>query len=139
MGSTPHPERGPGTGNATGGFLLETRDAWNLPLASLVFPSVTSSSGIDRRAAGRFVGRSQHFSALPIARQVRHLRAALSINKSELARILRVSRPTVYDWLDGGEPNAGNVSRIRTLLQFLSEARVSASKPALPPLRAVSA
>ena len=71
-------------------------------------------------------------STLPVARQVRELQAALSVNKSEVARILRVSRPTVYDWLDGGEPNAGNRARIRTLLRLVSEARVSANDPVLP-------
>ena len=75
---------------------------------------------------------SQRISTLPIARQVRELQAALSINKSELARILQVSRPTVYDWLDGGEPNAGNVSRIRTLVRLVSECRVSANNPLVP-------
>ncbi len=37
----------------------------------------------------------------PIAEQVRELLAALSLNKSQLARILRVTRPTIYEWLQG--------------------------------------
>ena len=69
---------------------------------------------------------------LPIARQVRELQAALSVNKSELARILRVSRPTVYDWLEGGEPNADNRLRIGTLVGLVSECRVSANNPLVP-------
>ena len=76
--------------------------------------------------------QTQPISTLPIERQVRELQAAMSINKSELARILRVSRPTVYDWLDGGEPNADNRSRIRTLLRLVSESRVSANDPLFP-------
>ena len=71
-------------------------------------------------------------STLPIARQVRELQAALSVNKSELARVLRVSRPTLYDWLDGGKPNADNRFRIRTLLRLVSESRVSANDPLFP-------
>ena len=71
-------------------------------------------------------------ATVPITRQVRELQAALSVNKSELARILRVSRPTVYDWLDDGQPNADNLSRIRTLLRLLSGSRVSASNPLFP-------
>ena len=116
-------------GDASGGFFLDTLDEWNPNLAFLVFPRITSSSRIDRRDIGRFVLRPQHISTLPIARQVRELHAALSINKSELARILRVSRPTVYDWLDGGDPNADNVLRIRTLLRLVSASRVSANNP----------
>ena len=119
-------------GDASGGFFLKSLDEWNPRLAFLVFPRITSSSRIDRRDIGRFVLQPQHISTLPIARQVRELQAALSINKSELARILRVSRPTVYDWLDGGEPNADNRLRIRTLVGLVAEARVSANKPLFP-------
>ena len=53
-------------------------------------------------------------------RQIRELQAALSVTESELARVLRVSRPTVYDWLDGCEPTADNRARIQTLLQLVS-------------------
>ena len=95
-----------GYGDASGGFFLESRDEWNPRLAFLVFPRIASSSRIDRCEIGRFGVDTRPFSTLPIARQVRGVQAALSVNKSELARILRVSRPTVYDWLDGGEPNA---------------------------------
>ena len=80
----------------------------------------------------RFAARSHHISTLPVADQVRELQTALSVNKSELARILRVSRPTVYDWLDDGQPNADNVSRIRTLLRLLWESRVTPANPLFP-------
>ena len=63
---------------------------------------------------------------------MRELQTALSVNKSELARILRVSRPTVYDWLDDGQPNPGNVSRIRTLRRMLRESRVTPANPLFP-------
>ena len=117
--------------NASGGFILETSDAWKWFAASRIFPRITSSSRIDRRQV-RFVVHVQNIFTLPVARQVRELQAALSVNKSELARILRVTRPTVYDWLDGGEPNTDNVARIRALLQLFSEARISASDPLFP-------
>ena len=119
-------------GDASGGFFLKSLDEWNPRLAFLVFPRITSSSRIDRCDIGRFELGSEPIATLPIARQVRELQAALSVNKSELARILRVSRPTVYDWLDGGEPNADNRSRIRTLVGLVAEARVSANKPLFP-------
>ena len=116
-------------GDASGGFILETRDAWNPALASLVFPRITSSSRIDRRYVVQFVVNWSDASTLPVARQVRELQAALSLNKSELARVLRVTRPTVYDWLDGGEPNADNVARIGQLLRLVAQARVSSRNP----------
>ena len=119
-------------GDASGGFFLKSLDEWNPRLAFLVFPRITSSSRIDRCEIGRFELQAQPIATLPIARQVRELQAALSINKSELARILRVSRPTVYDWLGGGEPKADNRARIRTLLRLLSASRVSANNPLFP-------
>ena len=118
--------------DASGGFFLKSLDEWNSRLAFLVFPRVTSSSRIDRWEIGRFGVDSQPIGTLPIARQVRELQAALSVNKSELARILRVSRPTVYDWLEGGEPNADNRLRIRTLVGLVAGSRVSGNKPLFP-------
>ena len=119
-------------GDASGGFIIKTLDEWNPYLAFLVFPRITSSSRIDCRDIDRFALRAQPISTLSIARQVRELQAALSVNKSELARILGVSRPTVYDWLDDGEPNADNRARIRTLMRLLSESGVSANNPLFP-------
>ena len=118
--------------DASGGFIPGTPDTWNPHVAFLVFPRITSSPRIERRAISRFAARSHHISTLPVADQVRELQTALSVNKSELARILRVSRPTVYDWLDDGQPNAGNVARIRTLLRLLWESRVTPANPLFP-------
>ena len=118
--------------DASGGFIPATPDTWNSWVAFLVFPRITSSSRIERRDMGRFTARSHHISTLPVADQVRELQTALSLNKSELARILRVSRPTIYDWLADGQPNADNVSRIRTLLRLLRESRVSPANPLFP-------
>lgn len=67
--------------------------------------------------------------ALPVARQMQELLAALSINKSQLSEILRVTRPTMYDWFQGREPNAANADRLHALLRVLTRASVSGAKP----------
>lgn len=121
-------------GDASGAFIVETRDAWNPAMASLVFPRITSSLRIDRRYPVKLVVHSPDILRWPVARQVQELQAALSVNKSELTRILRVTRPTVYDWLDGGEPNADNLARIGQLLRLVFRARVSSRNPLLPRL-----
>lgn len=64
--------------------------------------------------------------------QVQELQAALSINRSEFARILQVSLPTAYDSPDGDEPSPDNRSRIRTLVGLLVDGRVSARNPLFP-------
>jgi hypothetical protein len=66
---------------------------------------------------------------LPVADQAREVLAALSLNKSQLAEVLCVSRPTVYDWFDGKEPNASNSDRLITLLRLLARAEVSSTSP----------
>lgn len=65
----------------------------------------------------------------PIEDKMRNLAAALSLNKSQLARILGVTRPTVYSWLQGKEPDAANTGRLHTLLRSLSLASVSGTMP----------
>ena len=62
---------------------------------------------------------------LSVVEQMQELQAALSLNRSQLARILRVSRPALYDWLRGREPNAANTERVHTLLRCLARTRVS--------------
>ena len=76
--------------------------------------------------------RRRRANRIPVAHQVWELQTALSVNKSELARILRVSGPTVYDWLDDGRPNADNVSRIQALLRLLRESRVTSANALFP-------
>ena len=66
---------------------------------------------------------------LPIAEQMQELLAALSLNKSQLARILRVTRPTIYEWLEGNRPNHTNAKRLNALFGVLERASVSSSTP----------
>ncbi len=67
--------------------------------------------------------------ALPVIEQMHELLAALSLNKSQLAQILRVTRPTMYDWFQGKEPNSANADRIHALLRILARASVSGAEP----------
>jgi hypothetical protein len=98
--------------------VLDTR-AW-APANSAVAPSSV--------ARGRF----RELIALATADQVREVLAALSLNRSQLAEVLHVSRPTLYDWLDGREPNVANSERLLSLLRLLNRAGVDSSNPVNP-------
>ena len=90
-----------------------------------LLPHVGSSSLIvDRRSVQRWPWidaglTADGFESIPVVDQLKELRAALSLNKSQLARIMCVTRPTIYEWYEGKDPNAVNCERIRTLLRVL--------------------
>lgn len=69
------------------------------------------------------------FRARSVAEKLTDLAAALSLNKSQLAQVLRVTRPTVYAWLRGNEPGAANLERLHNLLGILARASVSGAAP----------
>ena len=64
-----------------------------------------------------------------VVEQMQELQAALSLNKSQLARILRVSRPALYEWFRGKDPNPANTDRLHTLLRCLVRAQASGTSP----------
>jgi hypothetical protein len=62
-----------------------------------------------------------HPAATPVdvSRQLAFARHYLSLNATDLARILLVERPTIYAWLDGRwDPKQENRARIRRLFEF---------------------
>ncbi|GAB4206844.1 MAG: hypothetical protein OHK0013_23860 [Sandaracinaceae bacterium] len=75
---------------------------------------------------------SGHVLQMSSAEQAHEVMAALSLNKTQLAEVLGVSRPTLYDWLEGKEPNVANARRLTGLLRLLASAGVSAAEPISP-------
>lgn len=64
-----------------------------------------------------------------VADRVNELMAALSLNKSLLAQLMRVSRPTICAWLAGKPPNGANEDRLEALLGVLGRGGVSGANP----------
>ena len=106
-------------GSALGSFLPHVGSSSSIVDCRFVAPASPPS------VAGSF----REIVALTAIEQMQELQAALSLNKSQLAGILRVTRPTLYDWLHGREPNAANAGRVDTLLHILAQASVSSASP----------
>ena len=66
---------------------------------------------------------------LSVVEQMQEVQAALSLNKSQLARVLRVSRPALYEWFRGKEPNPANTDRLHSVLRCMVRARASGTSP----------
>ena len=64
-----------------------------------------------------------------VADRVDELMAALSLSKSLLAKVMRVSQPTIYGWLAGKPPNEANEGRLEALLAILGREGVSGANP----------
>ena len=97
----------------TSPIIIDSRD-----ITALVQPS--SPTGPSTQAA---------VVTLDAADQIREVLAALSLNKSQLAAVLRVSRPTLYGWLEGTEPTTANADRIDQICGLLRNAGVTGSSP----------
>jgi transcriptional regulator with XRE-family HTH domain len=61
--------------------------------------------------------------------QAKMAMAALSLTKTQLAGVLRVSRPTIYEWLGGKDPSPVNADRLTTVLRLLTRTGISSESP----------
>ena len=102
-------------------------------IITTILPRIGSSPLVyDRRSIKRMpevLSGLVNIVVRPVAEQVQELLAALSLNKSQLARILHVARPTIYEWLRGSKPNVANTKRLHTVLHILERASVSSLAP----------
>ena len=96
------------------------------PYVPPVGPSPTI---VDKRPFGPWRAKPAQVAAkraLPLSasKQAQELLVALSLSKSQLAQVLRITRPTLYEWLGGKQPSAANAARLDQLHQLLVAAGV---------------
>ncbi len=63
--------------------------------------------------------------SLSFSEQAAQVQEILSLNRSQLAEVLRISRPTLYAWIDGAAPNTQKCHRLLSLLRLISKAGVA--------------
>ncbi len=97
--------------------------------SSSIFDSRLVAVTGNTRRPPRAVLEHDDVLAIAVGDQVREVLAALSVNKSQLANVLGVSRPTLYEWFSGKEPNPANAQRLSTILRLLVREGVRGSYP----------
>lgn len=79
-----------------------------------------------------YASRVKERSSQPpgFAQSARKVRAALSLNRTQLALVLAVARPTLDVWLDGqAEPSPAAAERLEGILQLLTRNQITGSAP----------
>ncbi|MFC1482595.1 helix-turn-helix domain-containing protein [Myxococcota bacterium] len=90
---------------------------------------IVQTSGAPRAGAPDAT-RYRELATMTAAEQAQEVLTSLGLTKSLLAEVLKVSRPTLYDWFNGAkEPNEANATRMATILRVLSRAGVSSTHP----------
>lgn len=93
----------------TGACLLsgEVQPAWNTGgLAALEIPTVF---------------QAPFKSPRPVSEKVTSIKERLGLNVKQLSQVLGVRRPTIYQWLKGGDIRPTNRERVNEMLELSSE------------------
>ena len=74
-------------------------------------------------------GFERENATVPFVDQLVNLMASLALNRTLLARILRVSCPMIDEWFAGRRPEAEDQERLSRILAILAQGSVSAVRP----------
>jgi DNA-binding transcriptional regulator YiaG len=72
---------------------------------------------------------NKHAPSSSVAKQILEVSTALSLNKSQLAEVLGITRPTLYEWQAGKQPHDSNTGRLEKLLRLMTKAGVTVVQP----------
>jgi len=113
----------------SGGF-SDTARHWDGSSTNLNFPRV-SEVGARRDAGGTARANQVHQRHLTasIGVQTREALAALGITKSQMAEILGIQRPHLYEWIADKVERPDKGERLRDLLKVLDSVGISSRQP----------
>lgn len=91
----------------------------------------TSPLVLDRRAMPRQVApKPLSLSLRPTPEQLQVISQVLGLSKSELARVMRITRPPLYDWLKGkSAPKDENARRLNTIAKLMDKIALEDGRP----------
>lgn len=82
----------------------------------------------DSSSVNAVVGTEKTVTSLSPSEQIAFVRESLSLNMSQLAELVGVTRPTVYAWLEGRErrqgETAGKIMRLATIAQKIERKNI---------------
>jgi transcriptional regulator with XRE-family HTH domain len=113
----------------SGGF-SDTAQHWDGSSTNLNFPRVSDVRA--RRDAGATARANQVHQRLltaSIGVQTREALAALGITKSQMAEILGIQRPHLYEWIADKVERPDKGERLRDLLKVLDSVGISSRQP----------
>ena len=91
-----------------------------------LFPSTNKYFNASRSSA--MTDNNLAVTSLSPAEQIAFVRETLSLNMSQIAELIGVSRPTAYAWLDGRESErgetAGKIMRLAVMVQTIKEKNI---------------
>lgn len=102
--------------------------AWNMA----AMPTMgTSPMVLDRRAGLNCIPmRAPKVSYRPTTEQLQIISQVLNLSKSELARVMRITRPPLYDWMKGkSAPKDDNARRLNTIAMMVDEIMTHDDRP----------
>ncbi len=106
------------------------------PLRGMLFPFQTSASSMLLTPFFEFFSSALFFSSSEtkdfartvvyeepsVPSLVRMILGSFGLSKSDLAKILGITRPALYAWLDGkSEPNVENIKRLKAMYDIIKE------------------
>lgn len=117
----------------------------NAPFGLLSVERTTTTSGFDftpylidysspsfqiEDSKSNKIGNQKHVSEASIPEQLAALQKYFGLSKSDLAKVLHITRPALYAWFAGeSEPSAENAQRIKMLYSLVDTAAAKNGRP----------
>jgi len=95
-------------------------------------PHATRIPGEASMESGAACSLYERALTMSFSEQLELIQKSLGFNRSQIAEVLQISRPTLYAWIEGAEPNSRKRDRLLFLLRLISRAGITPKSPLHP-------